>query len=421
MTAEMGKADGDAEFCEGIPLADRSELETPCLSLQQYSWLDALQDGGITTYAGWENHFDKWSAAMYWSIVTITSVGYGDITPQNPGEMRMCTLLLLWGSCLWAYIIGNACGIVSTLDVDTMQHHQRMDQLNFMYERARARCAPARRRARGSNLSHDGYCPARRLEDQNFPHPLRIKLRAFFHQSKLMLKENTYRELLGRMSPLLHAEVAVKRTAWLEQVNYLRDMPQACIVRLGEALENLLYTPQEIIQLPPEGGLAIVARGICSLQGHVKTPGTCWGEDFILSDPAFKDYRLCLALTYVELHMLKRGPFFEVLADFPEQEHLVRRETVRMAARRGMMRVAAAMRKGNLRDLKKLFREDAAIYAKKSESSSRFMRSSGASEDEVRALRARVEEINASLSSKLDAVMRALQTNGAQAKPKRGP
>ena len=119
--------------------------------------------------------------------------------------------------------------------------------------------------------------------------------------------------------------------------------------------------------------------------------------------------------------MLKRGPFFEVLADFPEQEHLVRRETVRMAARRGMMRVAAAMRKGNLRDLKKLFREDAAIYAKKSESSSRFMRSSGASEDEVRALRARVEEINASLSSKLDAVMRALQTNGAQAKPKRGP
>ena len=32
-----------------------------------------------------------------------------------------------------------------------------------------------------------------------------------------------------------------------------------------------------------------------------------------------------------------------------------------------MMRVAAAMRKGNLRDLKKLFREDAAIYAKKSE------------------------------------------------------
>merc|ERR1711871_574821 len=201
-------------------------------------------------------------------------------------------------------------------------------------------------------------------------------------------------------------------------VNYLRNMPQACIVRLGEALENLLYTPQEIIQLPPEGGLAIVARGICSLQGHVKTPCTCWGEDFILSEPAFKDYRLCLALTYVELHLLKRGPFFEILADFPDQEHVVRRETVRMAARRGMMRVAAAMQKGNLSMLKKLFREDATIYTKKSANSRRSVRSSGASDDEIRALRARVEEINTSLSSKLDTIMRTLQqTNGT--KPKR--
>ena len=140
MTAEMGKEDAEAEFCRDIEgrtgIEDRTAAEYEgCLSMQQYSWLDALQDGGITTYAGWENHFDKWSAAMYWSIVTITSVGYGDITPQNPAEMRICTLLLLWGSCLWAYIIGNACGIVSTLDVDTMQHHQRMDQLNFMCER----------------------------------------------------------------------------------------------------------------------------------------------------------------------------------------------------------------------------------------------------------------------------------------------
>ena len=74
----------------------------------------------------------RYTISLYFVVTTITTVGYGDITPQNPGEMRMCTLLLLWGSCLWAYIIGNACGIVSTLDVDTMQHHQRMDQLNFM-------------------------------------------------------------------------------------------------------------------------------------------------------------------------------------------------------------------------------------------------------------------------------------------------
>ena len=54
---------------------------------------------------------DAWAiyvSSFYWSIVTITSVGYGDVTPQNTGEMQWCTMFLLMGSCLWAYIIGEA-------------------------------------------------------------------------------------------------------------------------------------------------------------------------------------------------------------------------------------------------------------------------------------------------------------------------
>ena len=65
-----------------------------------------------------------YSACLYWAITTITSVGYGDITPQNADEMRFCTFFLLVGSILWAYIIGNACGIASSLDVDNIRHHQ---------------------------------------------------------------------------------------------------------------------------------------------------------------------------------------------------------------------------------------------------------------------------------------------------------
>ena len=43
--------------------------------------------------------------------------------------------------------------------------------------------------------------------------------------------------------------------------------------------------------------LATVLRGIVSRQGRVMTPGTCWGEDFVLECPELKDYRLALALT----------------------------------------------------------------------------------------------------------------------------
>jgi hypothetical protein len=44
---------------------------------------------------------DVYFAAVYWSVVTITSVGYGDITPKNATEMLICTIYLLMGSCLW--------------------------------------------------------------------------------------------------------------------------------------------------------------------------------------------------------------------------------------------------------------------------------------------------------------------------------
>ena len=74
---------------------------------------------------------DKYSVSLYWAITTITSVGYGDVSPQNPAELQVCTVFILLGSILWAYIIGNACGIAASLDVENIRHHQTMDDLNY--------------------------------------------------------------------------------------------------------------------------------------------------------------------------------------------------------------------------------------------------------------------------------------------------
>jgi voltage-gated potassium channel len=46
---------------------------------------------------GPENGFDSIPISMYWTIVTMTTVGYGDIAPQTPFGMTLAAVLMLLG------------------------------------------------------------------------------------------------------------------------------------------------------------------------------------------------------------------------------------------------------------------------------------------------------------------------------------
>ena len=62
----------------------------------QLTWLDKAN---IT--------MDKWNTryvySLYFSITTMITVGYGDITPQNPQERLLCIFGMLVGSGLFGY------------------------------------------------------------------------------------------------------------------------------------------------------------------------------------------------------------------------------------------------------------------------------------------------------------------------------
>jgi voltage-gated potassium channel len=46
---------------------------------------------------GPENGFTSIPESMYWAIVTMTTVGYGDIVPQTPFGQLLATLVMLLG------------------------------------------------------------------------------------------------------------------------------------------------------------------------------------------------------------------------------------------------------------------------------------------------------------------------------------
>lgn len=62
--------------------------------------------------------------ALYWSVMTLTTIGYGDVAPVTLGEQLICIFAMLLGGSIYAYVIGAVCGIVSSMDEATTEYHK---------------------------------------------------------------------------------------------------------------------------------------------------------------------------------------------------------------------------------------------------------------------------------------------------------
>ena len=69
---------------------------------------------------------DLYIRSIYWTITTMTSVGYGDITPAWRAEYIIAMMVMLMGAYVYAYIIGNVASLLSNLDAAKAGYRQRM-------------------------------------------------------------------------------------------------------------------------------------------------------------------------------------------------------------------------------------------------------------------------------------------------------
>jgi voltage-gated potassium channel len=66
-------------------------------------------------YLDYNNH-QLYALALYWSVTTITTVGYGDIGPDNAAERIYCILVMMIGVFLYSYTIGALSNLLTNLD-----------------------------------------------------------------------------------------------------------------------------------------------------------------------------------------------------------------------------------------------------------------------------------------------------------------
>ncbi|KAF6167287.1 hypothetical protein GIB67_043148 [Kingdonia uniflora] len=72
------------------------------------TWIGA----SMGAHFGHEDVWIQYVTSMYWSITTLTTVGYGDLHPQNTTEMIFDIFYMLFNLGLTAYLIGNMTNLV---------------------------------------------------------------------------------------------------------------------------------------------------------------------------------------------------------------------------------------------------------------------------------------------------------------------
>ena len=104
--------------------------------LEEPNWIGAWYDGnygpGSPNPIGLDRHLDRYVLSLFWSIQTITSIGYGNISPITYAEWWVGATLQLLAGVAWAYFVGSLVGVAAGFNAEEESFNQRADEANAL-------------------------------------------------------------------------------------------------------------------------------------------------------------------------------------------------------------------------------------------------------------------------------------------------
>jgi voltage-gated potassium channel len=234
--------------------------------------------------------------SIYWAIVTTTTVGYGDITPQRDVEYIYSLVVLGLGASMYAVMIANIASILANLDRRKIEFWSREEAMErFLHSREVSR--ETVQRVRG----YHAYMWDRYRGMNEY---------ALFDDLPTSMRVDVLREIstdLVAHVPMFRHSPPALRDALLTALRPLSFVPGTVAVREGDIADGIYFV---------SGGRLSVQRQAGTTPDIELGPGEYFGDLSLMLD----ERRTASLVTrdYCDLLFLPKADFERFMRRFPE-------------------------------------------------------------------------------------------------------
>ncbi|KAH8081016.1 voltage-gated potassium channel [Aureococcus anophagefferens] len=274
--------------------------------------------------------FRQYVVAFYWAFTTMTSVGYGDVTPESDAERIYAIFAMMIGVAFYSYIIATVASMVTAADAKSVIYFERMDQLSSWMRHYKFEMSLRRRTRR---FFKQFYATRSAIDERSILENLAPQLQEAVSSYLLHTFVKTHPLFSNFPEGTLWKILAIVRTIQFEpdtDVVATGSPSSALFILLSGSCECVLPRPGDVLgpgapkvprrrsseklEVPPDAdGAAAETPGERVAIG----PGASFGELCLLGVRA-SSLVTVRTLTPVECFLVQRDAFLDSFANLPE-------------------------------------------------------------------------------------------------------
>eukprot|EP00794_Sanderia_malayensis_P003810 gene3810-4338_t len=240
----------------------------------------------------------KYITALYFTLSSLTSVGFGNISPNTNGEKIFTIVIMFVGALMYAVIFGNVTAIIQGLYSGMAHYHATMRRVR---EFIRFYQIPSQLRQRLEDYAQYDYSYTNGIDMnevlKKFPEGLRADI--CLHLNRHLLSNNP---VFRSATPGCLRTLSLKlKTSHCPPGDY--------IIHYGDEIKNLYWIGRGTVEV-------IENDTITAILGK----GDVFGENFssVSDRPIGKSKASVRALTYCDLHAIERDDAFYIIGAYPD-------------------------------------------------------------------------------------------------------